>query len=388
MTRAAAENRPRAVVGSRARAPPPIFAANRSVPPAAADVRLGTRAVFSIAPHRRGGQYGGQGRVPPPRSGTCRVMLCGNSDWVKPRADQGFHRRLQAFAPRDGGRCVIRKTHDRSFPSRYFAFRLPRATGRVGKKVLIIGAGPEDSRRLSFWLIRGLQVHVVEKQPRVGGRCSSIKAAGFRFDLGPTFFLFPRVLERIFQLVGRDLRREIPMVRLDPQYRIAFGSGGHLDCTPDLPRLEAEIARLSPADAPSVRRFLNDNRAKLEAFQPCLERPFLGWRDLVSWQMLKRFPLLRPWRSLDRELARFFSDPRIRLAFSFQSKYLGMSPFNCPSLFSILSFLEYEFGVWHPIGGCAAVSEGMARIARDLGVTFSLDKEVKELLFDSRRMAV
>jgi phytoene desaturase len=62
-----------------------------------------------------------------------------------------------------------------------------------------------------------------------------------------------------------------------------------------------------------------------------------------------------------------------------------MSPFNCPSLFSILSFLEYEFGVWHPIGGCSAVSEGMARVARDLGVRISLEDEVKEVLFDGRR---
>ncbi|HEV3440362.1 MAG TPA: phytoene desaturase family protein, partial [Gemmata sp.] len=92
-----------------------------------------------------------------------------------------------------------------------------------------------------------------------------------------------------------------------------------------------------------------------------------------------------PWQSLDRELSRYFTDPRIRLAFSFQSKYLGMSPFNCPSLFSILSFLEYEFGVWHPIGGCAAVSEGMARIAREMGVTFSLDEEVTGLIFEGQR---
>ena len=62
-----------------------------------------------------------------------------------------------------------------------------------------------------------------------------------------------------------------------------------------------------------------------------------------------------------------------------------MSPFNCPSLFSILSFLEYEFGVWHPIGGCAAVSEGMARIAREMGVTFSLGEEVTGLMFEGQR---
>jgi phytoene desaturase len=252
-------------------------------------------------------------------------------------------------------------------------------------KVIIVGAGPGGLAAAMLLARAGLRVHVVERLPRVGGRCSAVEADGFRFDLGPTFFLYPRVLERMFELVGRDLECEIPMVRLDPQYRIAFGGGGHLDCTPNLPRLEAEIARLCPADAPQVHRFLSENRAKLASFRPCLERPFLCWRDLLSWQMLKRFPLLRPWKSLDRELARYFRDPRIRLAFSFQSKYLGMSPFNCPSLFSILSFLEYEYGVWHPIGGCASLSEGMARVARELGVTISLDEEVSQLLFDGRR---
>ena len=97
--------------------------------------------------------------------------------------------------------------------------------------------------------------------------------------------------------------------------------------------------------------------------------------DLLSRQLLKLLPLLRPWQSLDGELARYFSDPRMRLAFSFQSKYLGMSPFNCPSLFSILSFLEYEYGVWHPIGGCSArCRKAMARVARELGVTISLGR--------------
>ena len=105
---------------------------------------------------------------------------------------------------------------------------------------------------------------VIERLPRVGGRCSAIEAddpggAGrFRFDLGPTFFLYPRVLERIFKLVGRDLHTEIPMVRLDPQYRLVFGSGGQLDCTPDVPRMEEQLARLCPADAPNFRRFLAD----------------------------------------------------------------------------------------------------------------------------------
>jgi phytoene desaturase len=231
----------------------------------------------------------------------------------------------------------------------------------------------------------GCEVTVLERQGRVGGRTSTIGRNGFRFDLGPTFFLYPRVLESIFAAAGRDLRDEVPMVRLDPQYHLVFGSGGDLKATPDLHRMEQAVATISPADATQLRRFLADNRVKMDEFRGILESPFLRWRDLLSPQLLRVLPLLRPWLSLDGELRRYFHDPRIRLAMTFQSKYLGMSPFNCPSLFSILSFLEYEFGVYHPLGGCGAVSQAMASAAEDLGASILLDDEVEEILFEGRR---
>ena len=55
-----------------------------------------------------------------------------------------------------------------------------------------------------------------------------------------------------------------------------------------------------------------------------------------------------------------------------------------PSFF-ILSFLEYEYGVYHPIGGCTAVTQAMARIVTELGGQILLDEPVEEILFDRRR---
>lgn len=193
------------------------------------------------------------------------------------------------------------------------------------------------------------------------------------------------MLEEIFAAAGTTLRDEVELVRLDPQYRILFGAGGKLDCTPEVTAMERQIAALSPADAPGFRRFLAENRTKLDMMQPCLQNPFLGWQDLLQMRLLKMLPMLRPHQSVDTYLNRFFKDERVRLAFCFQSKYLGMSPFRCPSLFSILSFLEYEYGVFHPIGGCAAVTAAMARVAERLGVEICLNEPVEEILFAGRR---
>lgn len=255
----------------------------------------------------------------------------------------------------------------------------------MAKEVLIIGAGPGGLASSILLAAAGLKVTVLERLPIVGGRTSSIEADGYKFDLGPTFFLYPRVLDEIFRVAGTSLHDEVEMVRLDPQYRIQFGSGGHLDATPNVVEMERQIAKFAPADAPGFRRFLDENRVKLDRMLPCLENPFLKWQDMINTRLLKMLPLVRPWESVEAYLKRFFQDERVRVAFCFQSKYLGMSPFRCPSLFSILSFLEYEYGVWHPLGGCASVTQAMARVARQLGVDIRLNEPVEEILFRSRR---
>ncbi len=262
--------------------------------------------------------------------------------------------------------------------------RMPQAAqkSRSPKHVVIVGAGPGGLASAMLLARSGVKVTVVEKHKRVGGRTATLAQDGFKFDIGPTFFLYPRVLKEIFSDAGYDLDREVPMHRLDPQYRLVFGNGGQIDATPDVERMEAEIARISPHDAEAFRGFLTRNRKKLASFLPFLESPFESWTDLLKPEMLKLLPLLKPWASLDGDLRTHFQDERIRLGFSFQSKYLGMSPFRCPSLFSILSFLEYEHGVFHPVGGCGSVTTAMARIAREMGVDILLDEPVEEMLVE------
>lgn len=253
------------------------------------------------------------------------------------------------------------------------------------KQIIIVGAGPGGLATAILLAASGQRVRIIERLPFVGGRTSSIQAEGYTFDLGPTFFLYPQVLREIFAAAGANLDREVPMVRLDPQYRLIFETGGELRCTPNVAEMERQIAAISPADAPNFRRFLNENRVKLKAMMPCLQNAFLGWRDVVNLRLLKLLPMIRPHQSVDTYLKRFFADPRIRLALSFQSKYLGMSPFRCPSLFSILSFLEYEYGVFHPLGGCSALTQAMGRLAEKLGVRIDLGESVEEILFEGRR---
>ncbi len=261
----------------------------------------------------------------------------------------------------------------------------PFQDGAGPRRVVVIGAGPGGLASAMLLRASGAEVTLLEREDRVGGRTASFTQDGFTFDYGPTFFLYPDILREIFQACGYDLDAEVDLRRLDPMYRLHFDGGVTFDATPDVAALTAEAAKISPEDAANVALYLKENLAKFDVFKPILQRPFHGPRDLARMDMLRAFPLFRPWLTVDQDLRRWFKHPDLRLAFSFQSKYLGMSPFKCPSLFTIVAHVEYGFGVFHPIGGCNAVPRAMARVASRMGVDIRLSSPVTAIDFEGRR---
>ncbi len=254
-----------------------------------------------------------------------------------------------------------------------------------GRHAAIIGAGPGGLAAAMLLAKSGVAVTVFEKDKEVGGRTKVLTEGPFRFDLGPTFFLYPQILEDVFARCGLRLEDYVTLKRIEPSYCVAFEDGPSVYASGDIEKLEQEIAKINVQDARNIQRFIKHNRRKLKDFKPILQRPFLSLLDYLAPSVLKALHHIVPLSSVDQELSKYFTDPRVRLAFSFQTKYLGMSPFRCPNLFTFLSFLEYEFGVWHPMGGCGAVSNGMARAAQALGVEFRMGEAVESIEFEGKR---
>ncbi|MFM9956837.1 MAG: phytoene desaturase family protein [Phycisphaerales bacterium] len=271
--------------------------------------------------------------------------------------------------------------------------RASNSSPRGKASIAIVGAGPGGLSAAMLLAGRGVDVTIYESQPVIGGRTSRISLShhgdDFHFDRGPTFFLMPYVLEEIFSAAGRRLTDEVELTRLDPMYRLLIGQPGSnpikLDCTQDIPEMARRLSKLDPADGPAFERFIADNRTKLRLMEPILRSPIRGVMDLMSAGTMKFLPHLHPLTSVHGLLSKYFKHPASRLAVSFQSKYLGMSPYECPSLFTILPFIEYEYGIWHPAGGCNAIMHAMARVVMDMGVKIETSAPVEKIEFEGRR---
>ena len=71
----------------------------------------------------------------------------------------------------------------------------------------------------------GWDVTVLEKHDIPGGRARQLKADGFTFDMGPSWYWMPDVFERYFAQFGKSVDELYPLKRLDPSYRVYWNDG-------------------------------------------------------------------------------------------------------------------------------------------------------------------
>lgn len=247
------------------------------------------------------------------------------------------------------------------------------------KKIGIIGAGPGGLAAGISLASKGFSVTIFEANNRVGGRNGSIEKKGYTFDIGPTFFMMPFVLEEIFAAADRDLHNYVDMKMLDPYYQLLYADGSRLQPSYYPDHVKKSIGKINKHDATGYEKYMQANERKMKYTLPVLQRPYSNWSDLLNIDILRLLTVLNPQRSLWEELGKYFEDDRVKVGFTFQSKYLGMSPFNCPSMFSILPYTEYKWGVYHIMGGLNKLAEAMAEVIKEYDGEIKLNNEVTEI---------
>jgi len=255
----------------------------------------------------------------------------------------------------------------------------------MNKRIVVVGAGPGGLTAAMLLAARGYQVQVFEKAAQLGGRNAALRVGQYVFETGPTFLIMPGILEEMFQFAGRKVADYLDIRPLEPMYRLDFGDGKQLEPCRNPTKMRDEIERLFPGEGAGFDRYLVREKEKFERLLPCLRVPYLRLRDYLSPRMRRALLYLDAHLSLFGELGKYFRDPMLRLAFTFQAKYLGMSPWKCPGTFSIISYLEHFAGIHHPIGGLHKISQVMGKIIEEYGGKIYTSTPVQQVVVHEGR---
>ncbi|MDB5203141.1 MAG: crtI [Ferruginibacter sp.] len=244
------------------------------------------------------------------------------------------------------------------------------------KKAIVIGSGFSGLSAASFLAKEGWEVTVLEKHRGPGGRARKFHAAGFTFDMGPSWYWMPDVFENYFQQFGTTVAEQYSLKRLDPSYRV-YWADGPVDIPAGYEELEQLFESLEPGSAKKLAAFLKEAAYKYAVgMNKLVFKPGRSLREFADIDLARGVLKLDVFTSMKKHVGKYFKHPKLLQLMEFPVLFLGALPENIPALYSLMNYADIKLGTWYPEGGMYAIVDAMYELAKELGVQFHFEHEV------------
>jgi phytoene desaturase len=251
---------------------------------------------------------------------------------------------------------------------------------------LIIGSGAAGLATAIYLARNGFDVKVLEKNNNPGGRLDQIEREGYTFDSGPTLYVMPHLYADEMERMGIEPYSDLNLQRVDPTYHIYYEDGQQLLLSSDLKVLAEQVEKFEPGASLRMLDYLAEGGQHYHlAMKHLVQRDF---RRLTDFFNLRNLPLMFQVRALRKHYSytsRFFDDPHLKAAFTFQDMYMGLSPFMAPTTFSLMQYSELAHGVWYPRGGMYSITLTLVEHAQEAGAEVLLNHHVARIDVEGQR---
>lgn len=254
-------------------------------------------------------------------------------------------------------------------------------------KVIIIGAGIGGLATANLFAQDGHDVHVYEKNDQLGGRAGQFKKDGFTFDTGPSWYLMPEVFDHYYQLFNTTAKKELDLIKLTPAYKVYSGDES-LRITGNLEKDAITFDSIEPGSGEKLKKYIekstNTYRLSLKHF---LYSNFDSPWELTKTEILKngKEMLQLATQPIHSYVKKHFTNPRLQQVLEYPTVFLGSSPYSAPALYSLMSALDFDEGVFYPKGTMYAVVESLVHLGSTLGVHYHPNSNVEKIITEKGR---
>ncbi|MCI9844010.1 phytoene desaturase family protein [Flavobacterium pectinovorum] len=248
------------------------------------------------------------------------------------------------------------------------------------KTIAVIGAGISGLSAAAYLAKAGNEVHVFEKHNQSGGRARQFATNnGFVFDMGPSWYWMPDIIEGFFGDFDCKTSDFFELVGLNPQFEMIF-SDMKMAVPESFQEMKVLFESLEKGAGKKLDLFMNAAQYKYEVgMQDFVQKPCHNWMEFVSPKIASsalKLDLLTNFRTY---VSNYFKHPKLRILMEFPVIFLGASPKNIPALYSLMNYGGYKMGTWYPMGGFYQLVLAMQKIAESQGVVFHFNHSVEKI---------
>ena len=252
------------------------------------------------------------------------------------------------------------------------------------KKVVVIGAGIGGLSAAALLAQKGLNVTVLEKNDKPGGRINYFEAKGFRFDMGPSWYWMPEVFENFFNKFGYTSDDFYSLKRLDPSY-VVFFEKSRLIIPSNYSDLKALFESIEKGSGNRLDAFLKEAEYKYKVgMEEFVWKPGKSITEFLDLKVFKSVFRLQMLSSMASAVSKVVQEDRLRQLLESPILFLGATAKDTPALYSLMNYADIKLGTWYPQGGMYEIAKAFYSIAVEQGVKFHFNQPVTSFRFNGQ----
>ena len=254
----------------------------------------------------------------------------------------------------------------------------------MNKKVVVIGAGIGGLGAAGLLSKKGYDVTVVEKNENFGGRANVFEHEGFRFDMGPSWYLAPDLFEHYFRLLDEKVSDHLDLVDLNPSYRIFFKDDPeNVDIHSDIDKDTATFDGIEEGSGDQLRAYLKQSEYQYEvATQHFMYKNYDTVFDFFNRRVMTEGQKLSVFSKMHNFVSKFFKTKKLQQIMEYTMVFLGTSPYEAPALYNLMSHMDFNQGVFYPKGGFYELIKALVTVAKKNGTEFRNNSPVDEIIVE------
>lgn len=253
----------------------------------------------------------------------------------------------------------------------------------MSDKCAIIGAGIAGIATAIRLAARGIMVEVFEANDYAGGKFREMRLNGYRFDMGPSVFTLPELIDELFELHSKNPRDYFTYSALEKPFKYFFEDGSCIEAYRDIDKFAAEIEQKTDDKKETFYRYLKDIATKYDITNEVfIENSLHIPKNFMKWKAVSgvfNFSKIDAFRTMNKVNKTFFKDPRLVQIFNNYATYVGSNPLVAPGTLNVIQHLEINLGMYMPDKGMFSLTQALAKLAADVGVKFHFNAPVGEI---------